>query len=220
MQGVKVYLVKAQLQLYNNEIMQSRLQEQLKARNTNRRSLNAGGPLNVEEAREKQVAKRKKETDESIRKAQKAITEAANKAKRALNRRGIEARKLERERRQLLEELQVRNEFIDVDLLDPIPDPEKNPTAEDLESLQPHPSLVQALVDLQVPIDPELFVDNSCKVQFKLTKTEDSIDIVQDESCDSDMNEISRDYKSESESEESQGSLDSIARNADFVALL
>jgi hypothetical protein len=193
-------------------------QEQLKAWNTSQRSLNTGGLLNVEEAREKQVAKKEKETDKAICKVQKAITEAVNKAKRALNRQGIEARKLEREQRQLLQELQVQNEFIDIDLLDSIRDPEKNPTAEDLESLQLYPLLVQALVDLQVPIDPELFIDNSCEVQFKLTKAEDNIDVVvQDESCDSDMNQISRDYKSESE--ESQESLDSIARNADFIPL-
>jgi hypothetical protein len=177
--------------------------------------------LNVEEAREKQAAKRKKETDKAIRKVQKAITEAVNKAKKALNRQGVEARKLERERRQLVQELQLRNEFVALDLLDPIRDPEKNPTTEDLESLQPHPSLVQALAELQAPIDPELLflpiVDNNSEMQFKLTRTEDTASIVQDESCDSDMNEIARDYKSDSE--ESQGSLDSIARNADFISL-
>jgi hypothetical protein len=54
-------------------------------------------------------------------------------------------------------------------------------------------------------------------MQFKLTRAEDTASIVQDESCDSDMNEIARDYKSDSE--ESQGSLDSIARNADFISL-
>ncbi len=217
MQGVKVYLTKAQLQLCDNEIMQSWLQEQLKAWSTSWWSLNSGGPLNVEEAREKQAAKREKETDEAIRKAQKAITKAVNKAKKALNQQGIKARKLERERRQLVQELQARNEFIDVDLLDPIPNPEKNLTTEDLESLQLHPSLVQVLVELQVPIDPQLLIDDSSKVQFKLTKAEDIVDVVQGESCDSDMNEIARDYKSESE--ESQGSLDSIARNADFISL-
>ena len=54
-------------------------------------------------------------------------------------------------------------------------------------------------------------------MRFKLAKTEDAVDVVQNESCNSDTNEIARDYQSESE--ESQGSLDSIARNADFISL-
>jgi hypothetical protein len=218
MQGVKVYFTKAQLQMHDNEIMQSRLQEQLKACSKSRRSLNSGGLLSVEEAQAKQEAKTKKENDDAIRKMQKAITEAVNKAKRVLKQRGIEARKLERERRQLVAELQARNEHIDLDLLDPIRDPEKNPTTEELESLQPHPSLLQALIDLQVPIDPQLLIEDNCEVHFQLAKVEDTVVVVQDDSCDSDSNEIARDYKSESE--ESQGSLDSIARNADFIPLL
>ena len=196
--------------------MQSQLQEQQKARTTNRQSINSGGPLDVEVAREKIAAKRKRESEEAIRRAEKAITEAVNKAKRSLNRRGIEARRLERERRQLIVELRARGEYIHMDLFDPIQDPEKDPTPEDLELLKPHPSLIQALENLCPLIDPQLYDSNS-DVEIQLKRVEDVINIVEDEISNDNDDEIGRDYRSESE--ESHVSIDSIARNADFVAL-
>jgi hypothetical protein len=118
---------------------------QSKARIRNRRSINIGSPINVETARQKKRAKEQKEKDNAIRRAQKAINNDIRKSKIALNRRGIEARKSERERKKLLLELTAKEEFIPLELLVPICDPEKDPTPADLESLQPHPSLVQAL---------------------------------------------------------------------------
>jgi hypothetical protein len=83
--------------------------------------------------------------DEALCKAKKAVDDNIRKSKNALNRRGIEARKAERERRKVLLELTDNEEFLPLELLVPIRDPEKDPTLANLESLQPHPSLLQAL---------------------------------------------------------------------------
>jgi hypothetical protein len=93
--------------------------------------------------------KAEKQQDEAIWKAQKAIDDWIKKAEKALNRRGIDARCAERERKKKLAELQASGAFIPIDIYEPIRDPEKSPTPEDLETLKPHPSLTQALEALQ-----------------------------------------------------------------------
>ena len=166
-------------------------------------------------AREKKKAKARKEKDEAIRKAEKAVNNAINKAKKALHRRGIDARKAERDRKKAVAE--SNKEFIPIELLTPICDPSKDPTLEDLKSLKPHPCLVQALEALRptVPIDPQLLTDSeSDEVAFQLEQVVDVADVVRAESDD---DEIEGPHSSESE--ESMGSNDSIARNADFISL-
>jgi hypothetical protein len=199
-------------------MMQIRLTEQQKARTGSRRSINAGGPLEVEQAREKKEAKARKEKDEAIRKAEKAVNDAINKAKKALHRRGIDARKAERDRKKAIAEF--NEEFIPIELLTPICDPSKDPTPEDLESLKPHPCLVQALEALRptIPIDPQLLTDSnsdSDEVAFQLERVVDVVDVVHDKSDDDD-DELEGPHSSDSE--ESIGSNDSIARNADFIS--
>lgn len=57
--------------------------------------------------------------------------------------------------------MESRREYISIELLTPIPDPTKYPTADELESLQPHPSLMQAVNKLlPIPIEPQLFDDD------------------------------------------------------------
>jgi hypothetical protein len=104
-------------------------------------------------------------------------------------------------------------------LLIPIHNPLKDPTLEDLESLKPHPSLIQALEALRPPINPQLHAgsdSDSDEVAFQLEQVVDLVDVVHDDS-DSDDDELEGPYASESE--ESIGSNDSIARNADFISL-
>jgi hypothetical protein len=199
-------------------MMQLRLLEQQKARTRSRKRINSGGPLEVAKAREKKEAKAKKERDDAIRRAERAIKEAVNKAKKALNRRGIDARKAERERKKAIIELQAKNKVILLDLLFPIRDPEKEPTLDELELLKPHPSLVQALEAIQpsIPIDPQLIEGGSnsdSDVDIRLEPEVEMVDIIHDYS---DENEMDSPYSSESESIRS---LDSIARNADFISL-
>jgi hypothetical protein len=115
-------------------------------------------------------------------------------------------------------------EFIPIELLAPIRDPSKDPTLEDLESLKPHPCLVQALEALRpptVPIDPQLLTNSnsdsdsdSDEVVFRLERVVDVVDVVHNES---DNGELEGPYSSDSE--ESIGSNDSIARGADFIRL-
>jgi hypothetical protein len=112
-------------------------------------------------ARETKWVKEQNKTDEALRKARKAIEDAIKKAKKDLNRRGIDARQAERERKKTIADLEAKGEHIPIELYEFIRDPEKDPTPDDLESLKPHPSLVQALNDLQspqdnTPIDPQL----------------------------------------------------------------
>jgi hypothetical protein len=64
--STKVQLTKAQLQSHEYKMMQIQLTEQQKAQTGSRRSINAGGPLEVEQAREKKEAKAWKEKDEAI----------------------------------------------------------------------------------------------------------------------------------------------------------
>jgi len=197
--------------------MQVQLTEQQKARTGSRRSINAGGPLEVEKAREKKEAKAQKEKNEAIQKAEKAVNDAINKAKKALHRRGIDARKAERDRKRAITEF--NEEFIPMELLTPIRNPTKDPTLEDCESLKPHPSLIQAVEALRppiVPIDPQLLNDGDEEVAIQLERVVDAVDVVHD-AGDDDDDELEGLYSSESE--ESMGSIDSIARNADFISL-
>src|SRR5450432_3808827 len=197
-------------------MIQLQLLEQQKARTSSRKRINSSGPLEVAKAREKIEAKAKKERDNTIRRAERAIREAVNKAKKALNRRGIDAQKAERERKKAIMKLQAKNEAIPLDLLFPIRDPEKEPTLDELESLKPHPSLVQALEAIRptVPIEPRSMDASSSSdsdIDIRLEPAEEMVDIVPNYS---DEDKIDSPYSSESES---IGSLDSIARNADFI---
>jgi hypothetical protein len=114
----------------------------------------------------------------------------------------------------LVVQLRAGGEFIHVDLLDPIRDPEKDPTLEELESLKPHPSLTQALEALRPQIDPQLLDDSNSKVDIQLEQKADVVDVIYKSSDDEDK---LGGYKSDLE--ESIASFDSIARNADFISL-
>jgi len=214
--NTKTHLTKAQLHEYELQLLHVRLQEQQKARIRSRKSINSGGPITVEAAREKIQLKERKEKEEAIRKAEKAVNDAVKKAQKALNCKGIDARKAERERKKAVFELETRGEFLPIELCTPIRDPEKNPTAEELESLQPHPSLIQALEALRPPpIDPQLLDNGDSEVEFQLVRAIGARPMIPNDSDDSDSDNV----EIVSESDESEASIDSITRNADFVSL-
>lgn len=217
----KTHLNKAQLKELEASMIYKRLQESQKSRVRSRKSLNPGGPLTVEDAREKIRVKELKEKNEAIRRAEKAIQDSIRKAQNVLNRQGIDARKAERERKKVVQAMESRREYISIELLTPIRDPTKNPTIEELESLQPHPSLTQALNELRpIPIDPQLFDDDELQlkrqllgesddeVEFQLSRQEPRSPSIPNESDDV-----------ASESGDSEASIDSVARNADFIRL-
>jgi len=215
LEATQIHLIRASLQQEDHRNMQNRLYEQQRARASNRRSLNSGGPLDVEQARQKKSVKAKKERNEAIRKAEKAVNNAIKKAQRALNRRGIDARRAERQRKKRVAEMKARGEAIPIEMNEVIRDPEKTPTEEDLESLKPHPSLVEALKALQgdTPIDPQFLEENEeghGEVELRVECMEESFVALSEES------EQEEDIPSDNDS---IASLDSIARNADFVSL-
>jgi hypothetical protein len=74
-----------------------------------------------------------------------------NKIKNNLKARGVVARRKERERKKAVEALEKSKEFIPLDMLEAIPDPEKTTTEADIE-LQ----LQEALVSTISVIDPSL----------------------------------------------------------------
>jgi hypothetical protein len=71
-----------------------------------------------------------------------------NKRKAALYARGVLARRQEREGRDKIKALEATGQTVPLELTVPIRDPEKNPTPEDLESLEPHPSVAQLAIEL------------------------------------------------------------------------
>ena len=97
--------------------------------------------------------KEQKEQEQAARKAARAVTGAINQAKKAHHQAGVNARRAERERKKKMSESQAKGEFVPIELTIPIRDPEKNPTPDELEALQVHPSISQA-----VPIDPVLHI--------------------------------------------------------------
>ena len=102
-----------------------------------------------------------------------------------------------------------------MEMYEAIRDPEKNPTPEDLETLKPHPSLIQALEALQPAIDPQL-EEGDDDIEIQLELKEEAFTAIDDEQ-DSDQGEnIPSD---DDDDEDSIASFDSIARNADFVSL-
>jgi hypothetical protein len=58
---------------------------------------------------------------------------------------GVDARRAERERKKRVAEIQAGGESVPVGMCEVIRDPEKNPTLEEVESLKPYPSLIQAV---------------------------------------------------------------------------
>jgi len=73
----------------------------------------------------------------SIRKAGKNIQIAVHKAAAVVNRCGIAARKVEKDREKQVRSIESQGGSIPREFLIPFPDPEKNHSAQDLESLEP-----------------------------------------------------------------------------------
>ena len=181
---------------------------QNKARIGNRYSINTDSPINIETAcQKKKNTKEQKAKDKAIYKVQKAINNNIQKSKIAFNYKRIKARKSETEYKRLLLELTAKEEFISLELFILIYNPEKNPTPANLESLKPYPSLVQALRELQSStinlINPVL-LNNNTNIKFQLELPKELVEMV-DDSSDAGSYELDK-------------SIDSIARNADFIS--
>ena len=86
---------------------------------------------------------------DTIKKGRKNIQVAINQAKAAINRRGIDARKAEEERKQQVQMIEAQGGIVPAELTILIHDREKNTSPEDLKSLLAPPDLLQALLILE-----------------------------------------------------------------------
>ena len=226
----QVYLAQAELQQESYQNVQTRIAEAAQRKSKSRRVIQKGGVITVESARLRKKEKEEKEKALAIKKAQKNIQIAINKAKASLNRRGIAARKAEKERKKQVKIIQAEGGIVPVELLVVIPDPEKHPSPEDLESLEAPPDLLQVLLMLQPrsaeitsAIDPQLLTFNDHEEDYEIytgsisrQAQEESQGHVVRDGCQSadDCEDSADEMDSDSCMSESN---DSITRNADFV---
>jgi len=226
----QVYLAQAELQQESYQNVQTRIAEAAQRKSKSRRVIQKGGVITVESARLRKKEKEEKEKALAIKKAQKNIQIAINKAKASLNRRGIAARKAEKERKKQVKIIQAEGGIVPVELLVVIPDPEKHPSPEDLESLEAPPDLLQVLLMLQPrsaeitsAIDPQLLTFNDHEEDYEIYTgsisrqgQEESQSHVVRDGCQSadDCEDSADEMDSDSCMSESN---DSITRNADFV---
>jgi hypothetical protein len=146
--GTKIVLARADIQRVEYTLLQERVSQQAKQRLRSRKRISAGGALLASEARQKIKAKEQKEREDKARKAAKAIQVDRNKRKAALHARGVLARKQEKERKDRVKALLATDQLVPAELAVPIRDPEKDPSSEDLESLEPHPSIAQLATEM------------------------------------------------------------------------
>lgn len=141
----KVQLSYAHLVDTDHQTIQTQLLEDQKRRTNSRKSLYKGGAISVADARKKRDNCDKKEHNDAVWKAQTAINRYVNKAKKNFKARGVQAHKDEKDCKKRLQKCLARGEEPLIGMNKPIHDPEKDPSDVDLEALQPHPSLVEAL---------------------------------------------------------------------------
>jgi len=222
--STRSHLAKAHLISHEHRNLQTRLYEESKKKTTSCRRIHKGGAVKVSVVREKKRKRDEFEKSEAIRLARKRIQTYKNKAWRALKTRGAAARREEKARKATVAQLLANGDLVPFHLLDPIREPDKNPTEEERESLIPHLSLIQALNELlpsgeDIPIDPNL-EENEPEIRLVPMEEEDPIGRVDEEVETEDDEHIDLDDLDEDSSdEESLVSNDSITRNADFIAL-
>jgi hypothetical protein len=163
--------------------------------------------------------KAKEEADraEKLQKAKKKLTQAMNKAKKELKDAGIQAWKDERARTDKLKEIYARGDLLPLELLCPIRESNKNPTvvkqARLLEDF--YPELVQQIKELkalqELPTQLDLCAndDNDIVINTRamIYEKDEVVDLV-------DSSPPPPEYVDSSNAE----SIDSIRRNADFIA--
>jgi hypothetical protein len=137
--------------IHELEVLQARARatSHLKGKERARKSLNQGKSLTAIEALDSIIKKEREEADEELRKVSREARIDLNKKKNALRKRGVQARKDERERLRQLRSfpggyIPIGTPNITT-LLTQVRDPEKQPNKEDLESLKLHPGIDERL---------------------------------------------------------------------------
>ena len=190
-----------------------------------RKSLSKGEQLYAFQGIHQMDIKHHKEADNKLRKAKKALQVKENKLKGAFEERGIKGRKEDLTRKKAILQLQAANQLVPESMLIPIRDCRKDPWPEELEALRTNQSFYDALAGAQNEweisrrehperelIDPSIL---EFEEQFAVRRgsLQNVIVDVDDEEEDS---EVIDGIESPTRS---VVSLDSIARNANFVEL-
>jgi len=129
----------------------TKVQNQQKAKYRNRNVLQKNGVLTAEDAWAKKAANTAKRQAVLDKRRATLIRVTRNKIKNDWKTRGIAARKQERERKKTVKALQKAKQFVPIEMLQAIPDPELSITEADID-LQ----LREALISTTAEIDPEL----------------------------------------------------------------
>jgi len=216
--ATEICLAEAQLQQDSYHSVQARIREEEKRCKTkSRRVIQKGGVITVEAARLRKNENDQKQKLTAIKKAQKDIQVAINKAKAALNRHGIDARKSAKERKKQVQNIRAQGGIIPSKMLIPIPDPEKNPTPDDLEALQAPPDLLQALLMLEPAPLGGATIGHQPQPQLGDEDELEEFEIWLGEQDRRDLGVDGVELGVESDSDSSSISYDSIATNADFI---
>ena len=219
MKKVDVQLQKGVLLIVEHQALQTKIRADYNKKAKSRKNTHKGGAsAPVSQLRTEIKAKEEADKVEELRKAKKKLTQAMNKAKKELKDAGIQARKDERARTDKLKEIYTRGDLPPLELLCPIREPDKNPTVveqarlledfypelvqqiKELEAQQEHP----AQLDLYAYDDDDNVVINTTAVIYEKDEVENLID----------SSPPPPEYVDSSDAE----SIDSIRRNADFVA--
>ena len=220
MHSVDIQLQKSQLLTLEHSTLQAKIRNDQKRRSKSRRSVHKGGPsASAAELRDKIQIRDEAENRKALQKAQKALAQAINKARNTLKAQGIQARKDNKARLERIRQCELVNEFVPVEDLIPIREPDKNPTAYEKGTCtsEAYPGLVQQIRELEAR---EQHLDRHRdsepgEVVFRLerSRVRDEVEEYIESSPPPPVLQDSSDVESNA------GSLDSIERQADFIAL-
>lgn len=216
---VDLELSKAHLTLMEHTALQEKLAEDQRRSITSRRSIHKGGAsASIGDLRERIKIKADQSNTENLRKARKRLSQAINREKKKLNIKGIQAKKDNKARIQRLAEYQARNELPPPADLIPIRQPDKQPT--ELERIrctnEYYEGLLQVVRELEAvePQGTQEEEEEDNRVFFRLQQQ-----AYRDEVGDyPPSSPPQRHLVDSSDIESDAGSLDSIQRNADFIA--
>jgi hypothetical protein len=217
---VDMQLQKGVLLTVEHQALQTKLRADYNKKAKSRKSTHKGGAsAPVSQLQTEIKAKEEADRAEELWKAKKKLTQTMNKAKKELKDAGIQARKDERARTDKLKEIYARGDLPPPELLYPIREPDKNPTVVEQARLLEdfYPELVQQIKELEArqeyPAQLDLYADDNDNDDIVINTT--AVIYEKDEVVDFiDSSPPPPEYADSSDAE----SIDSIRRNADFVA--
>jgi len=121
---VQAQLTESTLLLSELKQITTQVSDQKKRRIRSRKSLQKGGSYSVAKAHRAIAEKKSKEQKKSAEKEARAFKKLQNTERRMQERKGIDARRAERDRKKTILQLQKRGDHIPIELLTPIPDPD------------------------------------------------------------------------------------------------